>query len=59
VGESIAVMGTTASDGTVTATSIMIGMGTRPPGGGGPTGRAGGKPPIGKGGGQGARPPRA
>ncbi len=51
VGESIAVTGTTASDGTITATSIMIGMGNRPPGGGTrPSGVPGGKPPTGKGG---------
>jgi hypothetical protein len=51
VGESIAVTGTKASDGTITATSIMIGMGNRPPGGGTrPPGGPGGKPPTGKGG---------
>jgi hypothetical protein len=54
VGQSIAVTGTKASDGTVTATSIMIGTGNRPPGrGGDPSGSPGGKAPTGRGG-----PPR-
>jgi hypothetical protein len=51
VGESIAVIGTKASDGTITAKSIMIGMGPKPPGAGRrPSGAPGGKPPTGQGG---------
>jgi uncharacterized protein DUF5666 len=51
VGESISVTGSKASDGTVTATSIMIGMGNRPPGGGTrPSGGPGGRAPGGQGG---------
>jgi hypothetical protein len=51
VGQSIAVIGTTASDGTITAKSIMIGMGAKPPGSGSrPSGAPGGKPPTGQGG---------
>jgi hypothetical protein len=51
VGDFIAVMGTTNSDGTVTATSVMVG--SPPPGRGGPGGpggHRGGKPPAGQGG---------
>ena len=51
VGQSIAVTGTKASDGTITATSIMIGMGNGPPGRGGhPSGGPGGRAPTGRGG---------
>jgi hypothetical protein len=48
VGDFIAVMGTTNSDGSVTATSVMLGG--PPPGRGGPGGPRGSKPPVGKGG---------
>jgi hypothetical protein len=46
VGQSIGVTGTKASDGTVTASSITIGV---PPAGRGPSGHPGGKPPSGTG----------
>jgi uncharacterized protein DUF5666 len=45
VGESIAVTGTKNNDGTISATSIMVGG--PPAGRGGPPGHPGGKPPAG------------
>jgi hypothetical protein len=47
VGDFIAVNGTKSSDGTVTATSVMVGA--PPMGKGGPGGHRGGKPPAGSG----------
>jgi hypothetical protein len=58
VGQSIAVTGTKGSDGTVTASTIVIGV--PPAGRGGPSGHPGGKPPSGMGSPpSGARPPSA